>query len=392
MKRADKLKQVSFSLIAFGAVTVCFASLTTASAQNAKYRTELVAKEPFGNATSVSGSVVPYKEVVLAAQIPGQIKTLKKRVGDKVKAGDLLVSINDDQIQAQRRAAMAVMYAAQAELRNAHVQYSREIWSPRSGKPTGMGMPSMMDSFMRPFSGQYAGPNDPWVRRYADLHGQARNLDSARSRLLQARAQIERLDARLRDAHVRAPFAGVITNKYVEEGATVQPGQQLVRIAFIEFLQIRAEIPVGMLGGVKVKDEFPVTIDTGGGLRVMARVDQVYPMADRTRHTVTVKFSLREGVPAKPGMYAEISIPDSRAKANMVPTIPKEAIIYRGSLPAVEIEVNGAKFMRLVRLGEKTPSGKLTVLSGLKGGETIILPLKGSSPTQQAGTSSTQKR
>jgi multidrug efflux pump subunit AcrA (membrane-fusion protein) len=73
-------------------------------------------------------------------------------------------------------------------------------------------------------------------------------------------------------------------------------------------------------------------------------------------------------------MYAEVTLPDQGNDVSYVPVIPKDALVHRGSLPGVYIlnDENKAE-LRLVRLG--TPKGEthVTVLSGLKAGDRIIV-------------------
>lgn len=369
------MKTIFSAAALFGVISLIHPAIpaTAQSGQEAPPKTAVAEVVQSSALAVVSGTVVPYKEVTLSAQVPGQVTFIAGHEGDAIEANKLLVSISDDAIQARRRAAVAQYYAADAELRNAHVQYSREFYSPQSGKPTGMGMPSMMDQFMRPFSGQYAGPNDPWVRRYADLYGSAKNLDSARSRLLQAKAQIEQLDSQLRDARLHAPFNGVITKKFVEQGDTVQPGQRLLRVAHLAYLRIQAEVPVSLVSSLTPGEFVDAKIDVGGGIPVKARVSQIFPVADQDRHTVTVKFDLPRGLQGGPGMYAEVYIPNPSAKTSKVVKVPEDAILRRGSLPAVEVWENGRRSLRLVREGQRTGDGKATILSGLNGGENVIL-------------------
>ena len=372
------------------AVAIAAAALVLANSglRAEQYRTAPVTVDRSGYLTTVGGTVVPYKEVTLTAQFSGQVETVAGREGDPARAGQVMVAINDDGLQASKRAAEAQLIAAEAALRNAHVQYSRELWSPRTGQPTGMGMPQMMDSFMRPFSGQDAGGNDPWVRRYADLHGQAKGVDDARTSILSARANIEQLDAKLRDASLTAPFDGVIVKNLVEVGDTVQPGQPLMQIAYVAYLRIQAEVPVGLVSSLRIGAFVPARIDVGGGVPVQARVAQVFPMADASRHTVTVKFDLPSGLPGGPGMYAEIMLPDPESHATALPSVPREAVVWRGSLPAVMILKDGKPTLRVVRVGANLPDGRVTILSGLDGGEEVVLNAPGSqasAPSPQTG-------
>ncbi|MDX2289365.1 MAG: efflux RND transporter periplasmic adaptor subunit [Hyphomicrobiaceae bacterium] len=339
-----------------------------------EFQTAPVIRDSTSSMTTVGGTVVPFKEVTLAAQTPGLVRHVAGREGDQVSEGQNLVAIDDTELQARRRSAVAQMMAADAALRNARVQYDRELISPNSGRPTGMGLPSMMDQFMSPFSGQYAGANNPWMRRYADLHTQAQSLDDARARILQSQAAIEELDARIRDATLTAPFDGVITKKLVEQGDTVQPGQPLLQVAHVTFLRIQAEVPVRLVAALQRGMMLPARLDVGNGVDVQARVSQIFPVADANQHTVTVKLDLPRGIPGGPGMYAEVRIPDTTSPVASLATVPQESLFYRGSLPAVMILKDGRPSLRLVRVGRPVGGNRVTILSGLDGDEHVILP------------------
>lgn len=347
--------------------------LAPALAQQQPYQIAPVTVEASGSTATVSGTVVPYKEVVLSAQIPGEVTFLAGREGESFQAGQPLVAIDDTAIRAKREAAVAAAMSAEAMLRDANVQYSREMWAPRTGKPTGMGFPSMMDSFFAPMTGQYAGPNNPWVERSADLHSRARGVDEARSQLLASRATIEEIDTKIRDAKLTAPFDGVIAQRLVEIGTTVQPGQPLMRFAHVAYLRIQSEVPVRLVSALSKGQVVAARIDVGGGLDVPARVSQIFPVADEQRHTVTVKFDLPKGVPGGPGMYAELQLPDVQAQAVKLASVPAGAVFQRGSLPAVIAVKDGKTSLRLVRVGSALPGGRVAILSGLDGSEQVVV-------------------
>jgi multidrug efflux pump subunit AcrA (membrane-fusion protein) len=116
----------------------------------------------------------------------------------------------------------------------------------------------------------------------------------------------------------------------------------------------------------------PVRIGNIGSTK--AKVSQIYPVADPSRHTVVVKFDLPVGVQASPGMYAEIYLPDSTPGGNSVITIPKTALIEGRSLPTVLVadESKQTSSLRLIRLGSVQGNGNVAVVSGLKAGERVI--------------------
>ncbi len=386
--------------VSFGAVALVLASLGNMFAEPVQavenVTTAPVILKRIGDETRVSGTVIPFKEVTLSAQIPGEIKYLAGKEGDKFTAGTVIVAVDDENLRAKRRAAVASYMAAQAALRNARIQYNRELWSPKTGKSTGMGFPQMMDDFFGGFQGQRAGVNRPWVDRYANIQGQAQGVQGAQSRLAAARAQIDELDAKLRDAQLKVPFDGKILAKMVEVGDTVQPGQPLIKFGYTEYLRIQANIPVRLISSLRVGLVVDAHIDAAGGQTVPARVAQIYPMADAASHTVTVKFDLPKTIansegkqvrlPGGPGMYAEITISDIHKKAVRVPTVPVSAIVTRGSLKAVIVrQKDGLTSLRMVRLGDLVEGGRVAVISGLKGDEQVITGPPEKLSTMQSG-------
>ncbi len=334
---------------------------------------EFVVRQAEGAPTlSIGGTVIPYKEVTLAAQLPGRVTYLAGIEGDKFKKGDLLVALDDAELLAKRRALLAQMASADAQLRNAGMQYSREIYSPRSKTPPGgMAVPNLFDQmFTRPME-SFMGERSEGAELSADLYASGTQIEQARSALMALQADLQALDSKLRDARSIAPFDGVIVRKSIEVGDTMQPGQPLLTFADVEYLQVDIDVPSrlrpGLREGMMINAELDVTHE-----RVPVRVAQIFPMADAQRHTVKVKLDLPQGV-SEPGMYVRVMVPDFSATERGNPVIPASAIRYNGSLPGVYVlDDQGRPNLRLVRLGERQPDGMVNVLSGLRPGERIL--------------------
>jgi len=330
---------------------------------------------PVGAAVSLGGTVVPYKDVTFSAQIPGRIKSIAGEEGDHFKTGSELIAINDDDLLAQRRSAWANLANAEAALRNAGVQYSRELISPYGGEQNDAmgGMGSMMKQFTNPMQGMVGRGSSPGMDRYAQRYHSGTQLEQARSQIVAARSAIDAIDTKIRDAKSVAPFDGVITRKLVEVGDPVQPGQPLLKYADVSKLQIKLEVPARLMPGVKKGMVFPARLDVGD-VDIQARVEQVFPIADPDRHTVTVKLDLPQGVPGGAGMYAEVMINDVNAKVRELPVVPRDALVWRGSLPGVYVmNESNQRELRLVRTGDEVGADGVAILSGLRAGERVIV-------------------
>lgn len=325
----------------------------------------------------LGGSVIPYKEVTLSAQMPGRVEFLAGNEGDTFESGVLLVTISDEDLLAKRKSAVASYDQAVAALQNSQVQYNRELWSPQSENATqmpGMGMPGMFDQMFTKQMGDSMGYGDTDVQRQADLYNQGASVNQAKSQVKSALSAINEIDAKIRDTRSIAPFKGTIIKKMIEVGDTVQPGMPLISYANMDYIRIRTEVPVRMVAELKVGDTVAAFLDAGG-VRIPAKVAQIYPLAHSSKHTVTVKFDLPIGTRGVPGMYAEVAIPVKGSQPDNSIIIPKTSILkHMGSLPSVLVmnDENVAE-LHVIRLGKKVVGGKsYTVLSGLKAGDRIV--------------------
>ena len=332
---------------------------------------------PHGGYVILGGTVIPLKEVTLSAQGPGVVESIAGEEGDEFSSGTELVLIDDAQLQARKRAAEAQLNSAYTSMQNAQVQYTRELWNPRVYNPrpmAGMEFPAMFGNFFDGggSDGLFGSGGDKGIERHADLVTQGSQVQNARAAIQQAESGLREIEAKIRDAKSLAPFDGVITDKLVEVGDTVQPGQPLIKFSYSKFLRIRTEVPSRLVPGLHKDMVVPARLDVNN-TRVNARVAQIAPKADERQHTITVKFDLPEGVPGGPGMYAEVMVPDVNSPTRALPVIPKSAISKRGSLPSVKVlDENGVPKLRLIRTGIELDANHVIVLSGLKPGERVL--------------------
>jgi multidrug efflux pump subunit AcrA (membrane-fusion protein) len=357
--------------------------LTGMAAQAQADNVITVGVAPHGGYVILGGSVIPLKEVTLAAQMPGRVVSIAGEEGDEFSAGTELVKINDDDLLAKKSAAEAQLNSAQNAMQNAQVQYNRELWNPRVYNPrpmAGMGMPSMFDGFFDDNDFMPGSNGNKSIERHADLVTQGTQVSSARSRITEAESGLRAINAKLRDAKAIAPFDGIIMKKMVEIGDTVQPGQPLIVFSYSKYLRIKVDVPARLMPGLSKGMVVPARLDVGN-TQINARIAQIAPIADNKQHTVTVKFDLPEGVPGGAGMYAEVMIPDVSSPTRALPVIPKSAISKRGSLPSVRVlDENNVPKMRLIRTGIEIGNDTIVVLSGLEPGERILTNSDGEKP------------
>ena len=221
----------------------------------------------------LGGTVTPYREVTLTAQTPGRVEYIAGVEGDWFDEGQILVAIDDDDVMAQRRQAMANLYGRSSSLQNERAKYSREFWSPQAfnnqQKAPSMGyFPSMFERFFGGGGGGGGGMNpntgiNPWVIRDVDLYSQGTQVTHAQSGIYGARSRIDEIDAHLRDTRTITPFEGVVVKKLAEVGDTVQPGQALLKFSDTRFLQLKVDVPARLVSALSKDMIVPAKLDVG---------------------------------------------------------------------------------------------------------------------------------
>lgn len=342
------------------------------AAPAAEHEVITVEAQHAGGVIVLGGTVMPETIVNLSAQMPGDVEFVAGSEGDAFMRGDRLVALDTTALRAKRRQAETQLASADAGYRNAMVQYSREVVSPHGQADSMMGgVPGMMSLFTDPMRSM-TGRGSPGADRHSSLYGQAVQVETARNAVEQARAALRELDQALENAVSYAPFDGVILRKMVERGDIVQPGMPLVSFGDISRLQLRVDVPNSVLPVVRSNEEFLIKLDDNAA-PVSATLDRVFPMAEPGAHTTTVKFNLPEGCGAHSGQYAEVLIPDPSQTAQPHPAIPESAILWRGSLPSVFlVEEDGDLRLRLIRIGDRAPDGRISVISGIRVGDRIL--------------------
>ncbi len=334
-----------------------------------------VGQRQAGVSTILGGTVVPFREVTLTAEMPGRVEFIAGREGDRFNQAELLVAIGDDKLIAKREQALANLNNSYLALRNSQMQYGREWWAPQSrniNRMPGMSLPALFDQMFTRNVGQGMGYGNPWLERYTDLYSSGTQMGQAQGQHQAALSQLREIDASIRDSRTLSPFNGVIVKKMAEAGDTVQPGQPLLKYADLTDLQLAVEVPSRLLTGVQVGMVVPAILDFNNQY-IDVRVAQIYPIGNAQRHTITVKFDLPVGTYAWPGTYAEIMLPDQSEQTKQLIEIPRSAVVERGSLPIVYVIKNNKRELRLVRLGKSYSSNTVTVLAGLNSGDQVLI-------------------
>jgi RND family efflux transporter MFP subunit len=198
-----------------------------------------------------------------------------------------------------------------------------------------------------------------------------KTIDDARFRFERAKTELQEAQLRLQYTTVKAPFAGVISQRRVTQGQYVQKNQHLFTIVDTQRLLARTYLPEKFSRGVAVGQEAYVKVEAHPQQRFEARVTLVSPVVESDSGTFKVTVELSAPPPElKPGMFASVFI-SAATRANTL-VIPKRALTLDSAQPTV-YRVQGRRARRVSLTVGLTDGDRLEVLSGLAEGDDVVV-------------------
>ncbi len=298
---------------------------------------------------SFSGKIEAETHSNISTRIMGQISKIFVIPGQKVKKDDLLLKIKSKDIKAKKAQVNANMASARSAYSNAEKDYIRY--------KTLFGQGSASQKEM-----------DDMTTRY----------NIAKANLSALEEMGNEVDEILRYANIRAPYSGVITQKYVNEGDLASPGMPLLAIEKQSEFIVKARVPESEISLVKKGNKVNVKVKAMGDMMLEGVVTEVNPSALYTGNQYEARVVLKPTDLQKDslfsGMYVSVLLPKGGVPSIMV---PKEVLVYRGQLTGLYVvSVSGTAMLRWVRIG-KSVGDMVEILSGLSDGEQYIKSYKG---------------
>jgi RND family efflux transporter MFP subunit len=285
----------------------------------------------------LDGTVEAVNQSTVSAQTAGRIDAIHFDVNDQVKAGTVILRIRSTEQVAGLTQAQAALKEATAREAEAQLRYQRI--------------------------------NDMYQRRVvakATLDEASAVRDAAVARLIAARAGLDAAREGVAYTEVRAPYSGVVTQKFVQLGELVTPGTPLMAGASLDALRIVAEVPQSVIEQVRKVHKAVVYVD---GKRVESTGLTLFPSAEPQTNTFRVRIELPKGVQGlAPGMFVKVGLVTGAADLLLV---PRAAVVERSEMRAVYVVgPDGRVSLRQVRLGH-VRGDQIEILAGLVAGDTI---------------------
>ena len=347
---------ISLLAVALGAMVGCnpIEHRTEAAIDTVQARVVETRQEQVPEMVKATGTLHARETAMLSAQVMGRVREVLVHEGDSVRAGQLLVVVDDATLKSATQQAEAAMKAAEDQQRaaqtNADLSEStlaryKQLQSQKSVSPQEM---------------------DEVTRR---AEAAAAHVDALRAQANAMKAQLSGAQAMLGYARIAAPFSGVITARMVDPGALASPGVPLLQMDSGRPLQLQATVAESVIAYVHKGMKIGVSIDSAPDLDPSGTVSEIVPSADSSSHSFLVKIDLPSMKNLFAGIYATAEIPTGTGQALLV---SRSAIVIRGSLAcAYVLDSNNIAQLRYVTLG--LPHGDaVEVLSGIAANERLV--------------------
>lgn len=280
-----------------------------------------VAPQSFTDYVRVVGTVEAERDVTVAAEEAGVVEAVLARKGDRVRAGQAILRLDADILEAQLQQA-----AAQAALAEETWTRQKRLWEE-------------------------------------DRVGTEMAYLQARYNAETARAQARVLSERFARSTVRAPVAGILDDRMVEVGNMVAPGTPVARILDMDTIKVVAGVPERYAADIARGANVGVTVDALGNRAFDGAVDFVGSAVAGDNRTFRIEVEVpNPGLGIKPGMAANVQV--SRVQVDSALVVPRHAVIRRE---------NGY----VVFVARQTPDGwraeSRGVIPGITRGEDVVI-------------------
>ncbi len=303
----------------------------------------LVEQRPAPELLTLTGNIVADDTSDVAASVAGKVIRVLVERGAKVKLGEALVMLD-----AQTAALSAVGVKAQLASARAQEQLAAdECKRAQALLDKGAITRSQYDHEMT-------------------------SCTAAQQAVEATKAQLNLIGKSIADGVVRAPFAGVIADRWVSPGEWVAPGMRLVTLVDDDPLRIELSVPERWVPRMALGQAVTVSAIAYPGQRFPAKVTRIGAEIGRMTRALTVEAQLAPGSSLRPGMFAEAQLTLGQLPMAVV---PKTALVQRGSTYRLFVVVKGHLEERVVQLGPELADGKVALLRGAVAGDKVAAKL-----------------
>lgn len=398
---------VGLSLV-LGLVALIVGMLWTAPPEVETVHAKAMSSAASGTSLSATGYIVPHHKIDVNSKVTGRVKAVGVEKGDHVRAGQVLVQLEDDEFQAQVQQARGQVESARAYLqelesgsRPQEIEQARNILEQaratvRDDKVTldrtrqlaqeGIVARQQLDDAQARYDSD-AQRADSLAQAYTltKLGPRPEEIHRARGSLLQAQGQLAYAEAQLAATKIRAPLTGTILERTAEQGELITstfastaaggPHGSVVSLADLRDLQVELDVAQDDFSKLHPRQRAIVTTDAYPDRKYDGTLAEVSPEANRQKATVQVKVQIMNPDDyLRPDMNATVQfLSDASPTAETFTgvLVPTKTIRMDGHRQYVLIAYQSHAVMREIHVLRQRPDG--TWVDGLTGGEQVIV-------------------
>ena len=317
---------------------------------------------------NASGYVVAQRKAAVSSKSTGRLAFLGVEEGSRVKKGEVLASLENEDLVAARNQAIAQVKQAEADLGTAEAERVDAGLHYRRYKTLVAQDLVAREEF------------DVAEARYKKAQA---GVAAAQARIRVAQAGLANTQASLEYTYIRSPFDGVVTTKYADVGEVVAPfgaaanaRAAVVTMADLDSLMVEVDVAESNLDKVSLGQPCEISLDAIPDRRFAGEVHMIVPTADRTKATVLTKVKFLEKddrtLPEMSAKVAFLSKPLDAAARRPRLMIPQNALVTRDGRTSSFV-VTGNR-VRLVPITvSATLNDLVEIAGGLKEGERVVL-------------------
>ncbi len=331
-------------------------------------QTAMASVDAWPETYETTGTVEARSTTVVSAKWMGYIREMNVHLGDPVRAGQTLATLDARELDAAANRATA----ARAELNSALPEADNAVTAAKAH----LELIEKTHQRMTQLHQERSISDQEFDESAAKLKAAQADVAMAAARRAQLDHKIAQADEEIATARVNrgyaqilSPVAGVVTTKPVEPGTLAAPGAPLLTIESGGY-RLAAAIEEAKTSRVRAGSTAKVQLD-GIDRTVEARVSEVVPSVDPVSRSYTAKLDLPGPAGLRSGMFGRAAFRMGERKAL---TVPENAIVERGALLYVFVEEGNVARNRLVTAGTRA-GGRVEILSGLSAGEKVVAPV-----------------
>lgn len=337
---------VAGSLVAWRASSAKKEEKTTGADKTfefAKNDIAVVSSQNLGLVIPVSGSVRPVLQAMVKSKVAGEVSKVYVREGERVVAGQVLVSIDTADLKARHDAQLAMVAETKAKL-------------DLAGKNEANNRTLLAKNFIS----QNA------------FDGVANSMQIAQANHQSTLAQAAITQRALADAQIRAPFAGIVAKRAVNIGEKISADSPVMHIVDLSRMELEAPVPVGDIPSIQVGQEIAFKVDGFQDRAFKGKVERINPTAEAGSRSISIFVTLRNDDGAlKGGMFANGTL--AAVSRTSVASLPISALIEEGGQTYVFALKDGAVERKPITVGTRSQErGLVEVRDGIALGAEVI--------------------